>query len=279
MQAYRLPKLNRREQDVFLLQHIPHRICAVSTWLDLSGNWSMPPAPDLPRRNYHVWCICRSVDEGRYPAMRWLIEFVGVKMAGKGRRAVRPKPHEIPDQLVSIRRFDRGCYFPLHTRPSAFLAKIWKGCTQASVHPTRNTRHPDVSTPRLAAALTLLLDHLDRHLYRPNGFDLLQVLRRQELAAGLRRQLPRGWIRRFKAEVRLRTVTDRIQDLDALVPVDGTIKGRELAKAEIARHGTPVYGTDQAHPGMIVQKLPDGTKRLGRFVNRQFVEQAGDTGS
>ena len=39
----------------------------------------------------------------------------------------------------------------------------------------------------------------------------------------------------------------------------------------IARHGTPICGTDPAHPGLIIQKLPDGTKRLGKFNNRQFV--------
>jgi hypothetical protein len=65
--------------------------------------------------------------------------------------------------------------------------------------------------------------------------------------------------------------TGRVQDLDGLLAKVNTAAGRELARVEIARHGTPIYGTDPAHPGRIVQKLPDGTKRLGRFVNRQFV--------
>lgn len=71
--------------------------------------------------------------------------------------------------------------------------------------------------------------------------------------------------------IRLLKETGRVQDLDTLLAKVDTPEGRELAKAEIARHGTPVYGTDPAHPGLIVQKLPDGTKRVGRFVNRQFV--------
>lgn len=68
--------------------------------------------------------------------------------------------------------------------------------------------------------------------------------------------------------------TGRVQDLDALLTKVDTAEGRELAKAEIARHGTPIYGTDPTHPEHIVQKLPDGTKRLGKFVNRQFMPLA-----
>ena len=63
----------------------------------------------------------------------------------------------------------------------------------------------------------------------------------------------------------------RVQDLDILLAKVDTPEGRELAKAEIARHGTPIYGTDPARPGLVVQKLTDGTKRVGKFVNRQFV--------
>ena len=115
----RLSKLNRAEQDVFLLQHIPHRLCAASTWLKLPHRWIMPKEPDLPKNHFHVWCTGRSVDEGRYAAMRWLTEFVGVKMAWVGRRGVRPKvPKDHPDQMVTIRRFNGGRFFPLGTRHS-----------------------------------------------------------------------------------------------------------------------------------------------------------------
>ncbi len=71
--------------------------------------------------------------------------------------------------------------------------------------------------------------------------------------------------------IRLLKETGRVQDLASLLAKVDTAAGRELAKTEIMRHGTPIYGTDPAHPGLIVQKSPDGTKRLGRFVNRQFV--------
>ena len=79
------------------------------------------------------------------------------------------------------------------------------------------------------------------------------------------------------AHDRIRTLNEigRVQNLDTLLTKVDTPEERELAKAEIARHGTPIYGTDPAHPGLIVQKLPDGTKRLGKFVNRKFFASAG----
>ena len=46
----------------------------------------------LPNRDFHVWCIGRSFDEGRKASMRWLIEFVGVTLDKNGRPAA-PKPH------------------------------------------------------------------------------------------------------------------------------------------------------------------------------------------
>jgi hypothetical protein len=200
--ALHLSKLNRAEQDVFLLQHVPHRLCAASTWLKLPHKWVMPKEPALPNNHFHVWCTGRSVDEGRYAAMRWLTEFVGVKMAWVGRRGVRPKvPKDRPDQMVTIRRFNGGRFFPLGTRHSALLARIWKGCTQASVHPTRDTNHPDVSEGTLAKGLTLILDHLDAHLYRPNHLHLWNVLRTQEQRSNIRRLNRRTWVHRYKAEL------------------------------------------------------------------------------
>ena len=44
-------------------------------------------------RDFHVWCIGRSVDEGRKAAMRWLIEFVGV-IANDNGDPIVVKPHK-----------------------------------------------------------------------------------------------------------------------------------------------------------------------------------------
>lgn len=192
-------KLDRAEQDLYLLQHVPHRLCAAATWLDLPGKWAMPPSPRLPNDHFHVWCICRAVDEGHYASMRWLIEFVGIRMATNHSKPTRPTPYKVADpmkakkaadELVSIKRFKGGRYFPKRRGGSALLAKIWKGCSQASMHPTRDTDHPDVSPPRLARALVLILNHLERHLYASNGLNLLNVIRTQELRSNIRRRHP-----------------------------------------------------------------------------------------
>ncbi len=42
-------------------------------------------------------------------------------------------------------------------------------------------------------------------------------------------------------------------------------------KARLQALGAPLYETDPRYPGMIVEVLPDGTKRPGRFEGRQFV--------
>lgn len=46
---------------------------------------------------------------------------------------------------------------------------------------------------------------------------------------------------------------------------------RKQAHALILRAGTPVYETDPAHPGQIIQVSSDGTRKPGRLKNRRFV--------
>jgi hypothetical protein len=66
----------------------------------------------------------------------------------------------------------------------------------------------------------------------------------------------------------------RVQDLDALLEMASTPGGRERALADIRRHGGPTYSTDASSPGLIIERMPDGTKRRGRFANRRFVAEA-----
>ena len=61
------------------------------------------------------------------------------------------------------------------------------------------------------------------------------------------------------------------RQLDDALALPGTPEGSALARAEIKRHGIPIYGTDPKQPGLIVEELPDGTTRAGKFVNRRFV--------
>jgi hypothetical protein len=54
---------------------------------------------------------------------------------------------------------------------------------------------------------------------------------------------------------------------------------REDVKAHIRAAGVPLYGTDPAYPGKLVQVLPDGTVTPGRFEGRRFVADAPPVGT
>ena len=173
--------LNDAGKETWLVQHVPHRICAALALLPIEGKWAMPKPPVLPGGDFHVWCIGRSVDEGRKAAMRWLIEFVGVtlgKKDGKNESAVAPKAYS-NGKSVTIREVG-GTMFDTNL-PDAFkLAKIWQACTQASLHPTMDTKHDPLGEKDLASALQIVLDHLETALYQRNGRDLGKIVREQE---------------------------------------------------------------------------------------------------
>jgi len=54
---------------------------------------------------------------------------------------------------------------------------------------------------------------------------------------------------------------------------------QESARAAIAIRDAVRYETDPALPGLLIQRLPDGQRRIGRMVKREFVpiEAAAET--
>lgn len=50
-------------------------------------------------------------------------------------------------------------------------------------------------------------------------------------------------------------------------------EARAEALALIHAQGVPVYETDSAHPGQIIQVSPDGKRTPGRFKNRRFIPE------
>ena len=63
----------------------------------------------------------------------------------------------------------------------------------------------------------------------------------------------------------------RVDDLEAILALTQTPEGQAKARAVIARHKGPIYTADPDKPDAVIEKLPDGTSRPGRFINRQFV--------
>jgi len=101
--------------------------------------------------------------------MRWLIFFVGI-MEKEGKAIETVYTRNATD--VWIGRFDGGALLSPHSGNAATLAQVYKGCTQATGHPTEGTNHPDVGEQRLSAALKIVLDHLQRTIYDSQGRSL-----------------------------------------------------------------------------------------------------------
>ena len=148
----------------------------------------------LPNRNFNVWCVDRTVDEGRKAAMRWLIEFIGLilkpgKPAKNGKfaeneKAAAPTPHP-NGKSVTIRQVG-GIMFDTTRQDALKLAKIWQACSQASLHPTMDTKHDRLTPNDLASALQIVLARLETGLYGPAGRDLCKIVHEQEELAILR---------------------------------------------------------------------------------------------
>jgi len=172
---------NAAEKEAWLVQHVPHRICAALSWLPMPEKWAVL-RPVLPNRDFNVWCVDRTVDEGRKAAMRWLIEFIGVilkpgKPAEK-EKAAAPTPH-LNGKSVTIRQVG-GIMFDTTHQDALKLAKIWQACSQASLHPTMDTKHDPLGPTDLASALQIVLAHLETALYTPRGRDLFKIVHEQE---------------------------------------------------------------------------------------------------
>ena len=133
--------------------------------------------------NFGVWCVDRCVDEGRKAAMRWLIEFVGVRPDTRPDQDNAPLP-TVPNpngKSVTIAQVG-GSMFDIETnREDAWkLARISRACAQASAHPTVDTNHASVKPHDLADALSIVIGHLETALYKPKRLDLWNIVHEQE---------------------------------------------------------------------------------------------------
>ncbi|MFY9727294.1 MAG: hypothetical protein WB579_13810 [Bryobacteraceae bacterium] len=97
-------------------------------------------------------------------AIRWLIEFVGIKQGRSGNPAVCQKSFR---EDVRIDDFDGGRLVDCSTPEGRHLASVWKGCSQASSHATNAYNHPSVNDKKdLPEALKIILNHLQNTIYQ-----------------------------------------------------------------------------------------------------------------
>jgi hypothetical protein len=158
------------EKQEWLRDHIPHRVraclaitCMLTDYLDIDCGRLVPAVKDEDS-NYQIIRRCETdcIWEGRLVALRWLIEFVGVKADKDG------KPERCTPRVDDLWIEDIDCNgaFDLQLPESQLLADFWCIATKASAHSTWKSQHPSASDERRNRAATLLIDHLGRTIYR-----------------------------------------------------------------------------------------------------------------
>lgn len=157
--------MNPSDQEKWRAQHIPHRLRVC-----LAGS---PLQKELMVEKIGTYCILAAALEGRMAAIRWLIEFVGIRDC-KGEPG-RPNRYRTD---VSITFIQGGKEIDLSSPEAATLARVWKGCSQASGHPTQDTNHPPVSGAVLDEALKIIVSHLKQTIYSASRNELTTILAR-----------------------------------------------------------------------------------------------------
>jgi hypothetical protein len=90
------------DQDQWLVEHIPHRLRACLPFLTLQEELMPDTADEKARQNITGFCLVTAALEGRMVALRWLIEFVGIRER-KGKPA-RPRCAQIDSVVASSQR-------------------------------------------------------------------------------------------------------------------------------------------------------------------------------
>jgi hypothetical protein len=123
--------------------------------------------------------IGNAIHEGRLSAMRWLILYVGI--GEYGRKAVRA-PRSKPATDAWIGQFgSRADSFEFPLNPDADkLALVYRGCAQATGHPTQGSGHPDVDERPLSEAIQIVIAHLQATVYKAHGLNLVDATLRMD---------------------------------------------------------------------------------------------------
>ncbi len=145
--------LTKEEQRYWLDQHVRTRVYAViASRQKIRDLQAMhPQGSDLW---YHLEFIFHGTWEGQHAAMRWLLEFIGVR-----NRESR--------QMVSILCFDEGKQVAPENERLPELKEIWLACSKVTSHPTIG-KHPDISELRMFGAAQFIVSHL-REVYAKAG--------------------------------------------------------------------------------------------------------------
>lgn len=171
------------KQKVWLEEHIPHRVRASLTWTThLDQLLATIRLSQTETAQITGFCAGMAVWEGKHASMRWLIEFIGITANAKTgmpndphvvRKNRQGKKHTEFD--VDITDLPGGEFFDHTTDDAKYLAGIWKGCSQATGHPTDDSNHPAIGKRELDKAIRMVIAHLAKTIYAHAGSDLTKT--------------------------------------------------------------------------------------------------------
>jgi hypothetical protein len=78
---------------------------------------------------------------------------------------------------VRIDDFNGGILLSPSTDDGTSLARVWKGCSQASSHATNAYGHPSVNDRgKLPEVVDIIIKHLEKTIYKDAGITLRDVV-------------------------------------------------------------------------------------------------------
>ena len=149
------------DRDDWLHHHIPYRIRAGLAGLSFASEFLPATADAALRARFAEACLQNAACEGRMAAIRWLIDFIGVR----DKQGEPARPHRWGDHDVSITSLPGGREIDLDSDEAETLRRVWKACSQASSHATHDSKHFPVDAKTLEEALRIIVRHLDKTVY------------------------------------------------------------------------------------------------------------------
>ena len=77
---------------------------------------------------------------------------------------------------VSILSIEGGRQIKIPSPEAEILAKVWKACSQASGHPTRDTNHLPLTNTVLDEASRIIVEHLKETIYSADPDKLVALM-------------------------------------------------------------------------------------------------------
>jgi hypothetical protein len=149
-----------KDRAEWLRCHIPYRLQAGLAGLPLASEFLPATAEPALRAQFTAICLNNAVCEGRLAAIRWLIEFIGIR----DKKDKPAKPLRLGEHDVGITSLG-GSEVDLDSPEAEILRKVWKGCSQASSHATHDSKHFPLKLETLEEAMRIIISHLDKTIY------------------------------------------------------------------------------------------------------------------